>query len=545
MRFFLAFIALGLHLVSAKCTIGQGNVEPCGKHTAIIVDSTKYQADEKTATKVFEFVSTYLSTLDLSSGNYSITMGYYGLGDPSVSWSPIMLDFAKSSPKVLCENYEGLLTYEKANHYGICLIETALLGLYNITGVYESHYDDILWITATHDQVDVDESAKFLSAFGGTRFTVVNMGTADFSSWKGTRVICQQYPFPADFSATVFSQVCRNNQTADQGCKNLPATSTQPRPMTTTTPVFSDNLTCPCEPKKVWTDVYVLFDGVLFTAAKFKQVVSIIKDSLFQLSIGQGQQDTRIGISVYGDTVHHLASLDRYTNSDGFMTQQIQPLPSDYGTNIDAAISDARAHFNSSEHRPYARKVIIVVGAGYRDGNYSSPSYSALVFQNYEGGIIISLDFGYNNGSTNVLKSIASRGYWIDGLNLYQDEDEKAIVHLMCEANCLCPKGYRSAQDTPRYTPAEGCFKVSNAATDAPTASGVCGNDGGVLGATKDTYQRVFAVGAQSNQDSPLWVGLSKNNASNWVWSDGTPMNGSSSIVAGSGSCAYLIKREK
>ncbi|CAJ0587166.1 unnamed protein product, partial [Mesorhabditis spiculigera] len=457
MRVLLALLLPVLGLAQ-QCTIGQGSNGTCANHIAVIIDSSSYLGTSDRADQLAQFINTYLSQYDLTAGQTLITMGFYGMGDPSVSWSPIFLFFGQSDISMICNDWQTLFAAEQSNNMGMCTIATALASLYNTTRDEDWNYDQIVWLTASNDTTDIQTASAMLPAFPNTNFTVVSIGGGDFSSWTGARVLCQNLPFPMGFESKIAAQACRsasgNNQCNHAGTTAMPTT---PRP-TGTAPTPTSQ--CPCDITKSWNDVMVVYDGSnVLTDVKFQTMVVLLQSIISRLPISQAiGQNSRVGVISYAKNVRLIANLTKYNSPvDAIMDDWTRDNVEQ--TNIKAAIDLARDTFNNpKQHRQNARKVIILAASTYREGT-DMPLSSASTFKD-NGGVIIVIGYGDLKGeASQVLRQIASTGYFIDATSKQPDFNQ--MNSLFCKANCFCPTPYSPVSSAATGEPTEGCQYVS------------------------------------------------------------------------------------
>ncbi|CAJ0956000.1 unnamed protein product, partial [Mesorhabditis belari] len=525
-------------VLAQQCTIGQGSTQSCANHIAVIVDSTSYMQTAARSQQLAMFINTYLSQFDFSSQSTMVTMGFYGMSDPSVSWSPVFLFFGQSDPTMICDDWQTLISEQNMNNMGVLPIATALVSLYNTTEMNDWNYDQIVWFTASNDQQDIQLSGSLLSNFPNVNLTVVSMGGGDFSSWTGARVLCTPFPFSNGYEATIQRQACRTAA----GSNTCNGAITTPMPTTVrptgapTTPVPVNY--CPCTPSKIWNDIIIVYDGSnVLPQARFQTMITMLQSMIASLPISQQiGQYTRLGVISYASKVTQIANLTKYGSfidaiSDNWSRDNVE------ATNVKGGIDLARDWFDSTkQHRPNVRKVIILAASTYREG-FDTPITTANTFKD-NGGVIMVIGYGDLKGeSSDVLKQIASPGYFVDATN--QQPNFTSILNLLCLSNCFCPDPYKAVSSAPTGEPAEGCYFLSDLQGLQILAARFCSiENNGTLAVTLDQTQKIFAV-SKVRTAVPVWVGLTFDPVLQaWTWADGTPFT--DQIESGTGACATI-----
>ncbi|KHJ87598.1 lectin C-type domain protein [Oesophagostomum dentatum] len=138
---------------------------------------------------------------------------------------------------------------------------------------------------------------------------------------------------------------------------------------------------------------------------------------------------------------------------------------------IELAIRLADANFNPPNHRPNARKVIVIIASAFESGRYNDPIVAANTFKE-DGGIIITIEYVQVHGApVPLLDTLASPGYALS--NRHGKVDVWDLHRLFCKANCFCPTNYRPFK-IKGDIPYGGCYKMSTLPAIQPLAQRSC-----------------------------------------------------------------------
>ncbi|KAK6024166.1 von Willebrand factor type A domain protein [Ostertagia ostertagi] len=132
-------------------------------------------------------------------------------------------------------------------------------------------------------------------------------------------------------------------------------------------PIESLSDECPCTPANIWLDVFFIIDSSsAMTSSGFDCAMAFVESALFRMTVGQAMgQQTRVGFITYGADAEMHFNLSYWKSTNELLNKLDLTYHGSTGTNIEAAIRLATANFNSVNHRPNARKVIVIIASAF------------------------------------------------------------------------------------------------------------------------------------------------------------------------------------
>ncbi|KAK6742245.1 hypothetical protein RB195_009859 [Necator americanus] len=319
-----------------------------------------------------------------------------------------------------------------------------------------------------------------------------------------------------------------------------------------------------------------------------QEMLAHVQSSLYDFNIkpstSNEQLCTRIGIVVYGLTSVLYAPLGSLSR-DEFLAIDSLPYFGDQIPNLEDALRMASLQFQTQGDRSNARNVIVLMAASYYAGGVFGSGQIAAQFKE-DNGVLVVYNYVEQHGFPELkLERLASPGYFLTNI-----EDNSSINRALCDgkherfsscaisrrfilvrksfvhyepkpqdmvrpkgpearrgcagccevsgfdlANCFCRLGYDAFDVDPlRYTPLAGCYSVKQASTSYQLAANQCRNEDGCVALAKqrnqtDYLEKKFTFG------SSFWIGLKWDQfKQNYVWADGTELNGSAQPWASS-----------
>ncbi|CAJ0596863.1 unnamed protein product [Cylicocyclus nassatus] len=282
-----------------------------------------------------------------------------------------------------------------------------------------------------------------------------------------------------------------------------------------------NNNECPCTPFNIWLDVFFLLDSSsAMTVSGFQYITAYVESALFKMSVGlaDGQQ-TRVGFITYGADAHLHYNLTYWESSNDLLNSFNMSLERSAGTNIEAAIRLANANFNTFQHRPNARKVIVIIASAFESGRQNDPVTAANTFKE-DGGVIITIEYVQTHGApVPMLDLLASPGYALT--NRYGKLHVWSLHKLFCRANCFCPTNYRPFKWRGDI-PYGGCYKMSTLPSMQALAQRSCHwHFNGSLASIESRGKANFLIKMMRSTNSSFWIGLRyKDHAYRWASGD-------------------------
>ncbi|CAJ0586824.1 unnamed protein product, partial [Mesorhabditis spiculigera] len=497
---------------AASCGALSGAQAECSDHTLIVMDASEEIQSVQTVLDYMNFTSDMLlANWGYNSRKTQFSFATYGIINVSAIACKGYITYGESVPDRICQAIvqwkgsvdRGILGEVQLQTIATDVTTCALRG-------ETKPYDRILLFTAARNPADIQASSWLPSK---VPTVVVNLGVGDF----------------------------RQENSGQDGCWEVTDVPTWYNTDTTApptgSPVNDDNVTlCDCDITKSWNDVVVIADSSSAMGNdRFGELRAFVLSALAQTSVGQAQQyQTRVGVVSYAKNAVTLANLTDYNSiTDMFVTNWTYDGADD--TNILGAVNIAADQLNSAQHRTKSRKVIILGASTYRSSrDYPFPYNETLTFKKNH-GIIIVIAYGDPHGlGTQILKDIASPGFYIDatpGRNPNFDQ----MKTLLCNANCFCPgeetnDPYYQVHDQNQDWPSQGCYWDSTLIAIQPLVKSTCAilsAARGVPTMPKTLLQQssVLSVAAQNLTKPGFYIGLTKQ-AGQWRWDDGSLYSG-------------------
>ncbi|CAJ0951404.1 unnamed protein product, partial [Mesorhabditis belari] len=543
----LSFLVVTLK--ASSCGALSGGNQECVSHMMITVDGSGSMPDPNSVLQILNFLnSTLMTKWAYSAKKTQFSYSLYGLVERTNLTCKGYNTAGQSDPELVCTALSQLRdSYNRGVNAPITLFDITT-DIYNCTIKEEVRvYDLVIIFTANSNLGDIQNSAWFAAE---QPTIVVNLGTGDFSSWVAksarTTILCNGMTLNDDLANRILSAQCSGINGMDQ-C-NVVDNSTTVRPsQVTALPTVPDDQAslCDCDITKSWNDIMILADASSAMGLdRFHELQAFVQSALSQATMGANNYQTQVGVITYNTGATMVANLDKYKNIDDFLFDDWGKTGS-ADTNILGAVDLAIDTLESPKHRPKSRKVMIIGASTYREGNYEFPQNQTLTFKrNF--GVIIVIGYGDIHGmGTEVLKQMASDGFYIDATP-GQFPDFKQLTKMICDANCFCPgqqqDGYFPVVRDGESWPSQGCYWDSTLTAIQPLVNRTCSTLVSAAGVTAmpNTIikQRSLIGGAAQNLTKPaFFIGLQRV-ANVWKWDDGTAYEGGD--IYGAGDCSTL-----
>ncbi|VDO78307.1 unnamed protein product [Haemonchus placei] len=114
---------------------------------------------------------------------------------------------------------------------------------------------------------------------------------------------------------------------------------------------------CPCDPSNIWLDIFFVIDS---SSAMTSSGFDCVSFNSFFFSIG-----TLVRFITYGTDAQMHHNLSYWQSTNDLLNNLDLRYHGSVGTNIEAAIRLATANFDSDNHRPNARKVIVILASAF------------------------------------------------------------------------------------------------------------------------------------------------------------------------------------
>nr|CDJ97338.1 von Willebrand factor and C-type lectin domain containing protein [Haemonchus contortus] len=279
---------------------------------------------------------------------------------------------------------------------------------------------------------------------------------------------------------------------------------------------------CPCNPSNIWLDIFFVIDSSsAMTSSGFDCAMAFVESALYRMTVGQAMgQQSRVGFITYGTDAQMHHNLTYWQSTNDLLNNLDLRYHGSVGTNIEAAIRLATANFDSDNHRPNARKVIVILASAFETGNYNDPTVAAATFKE-DGGIIITVEYIQVHGApVMMLDTLASPGYTLT--NRFNKVDVRQLHQLFCKANCFCPIYYKEFT-TQNDVPYGGCYRKSTLPAIYSLAQRSCNRHYDGVIATVRTREKMEFLTQLMRSKVPFWTGLKFTNDA-YQWNNEGPL---------------------
>uniref|UniRef100_A0A914WMF0 Uncharacterized protein n=1 Tax=Plectus sambesii TaxID=2011161 RepID=A0A914WMF0_9BILA len=317
---------------------------------------------------------------------------------------------------------------------------------------------------------------------------------------------------------------------------------------------------CACTPAKIWLDIVLVVDtSSSMTVEGLIQTQAFLAGIIGGLTVSQAPGgNTRVAIVSFASATNvgkYLTDL----NSTADAVNAIYNIAYDGSdeVNIEAAFKTAGDVIRTSDQRPNARNVIILVTSSNQKGAPNDPNPIANQLK-HEGNAIMTITVTQSSTSTPPSIDYSTPGY---NFSNTQANFTNAIALALCDANCFCPplwfqftSGFIGTSSFKRYGE---CLYPGDVPAPWDAAQRACTYRNGHLmdafNADKHSFAQSLAMQYFSSAGPPVyWIGLN-NQTGPWLWDGG---NGNSTASAsddymnwmsgypdaGTGSCVANVK---
>ncbi|KAK0400482.1 hypothetical protein QR680_015272 [Steinernema hermaphroditum] len=316
----------------------------------------------------------------------------------------------------------------------------------------------------------------------------------------------------------------------------VPPTST-PSPVKTTTKspsIPKKEHNCSCTLGKLWLDIVIAIDtSDSMTEDGLNGVLALLATWIAQSTVGPSkQQSLRVGIVTFDTDVRTVADLNALrSTSDVVSTLSKITITGGGGVDVGGALRRAGNIFASSDERPNAKNVVLLISSAYNPSEIDNPRNAANHLKS-SGTEVITIAY-VQPSETQLVKAIgelASPGM------AYSNTDgdlTDELVKTFCWINCFCKNNWMPYKSPLHSSESIGeCVRFHDAeATWTSAADLVCPrlSEGGhlvhVFSKEKHDFLIELARNASSHAEAlKFHIGLS-HNGEGYYWSAGQTEN--------------------